>query len=242
MDIINLKQINQLIANENISAYSIEKEAGFSRDRLAKIRRGDIDLDNVSLKSLKQLQSFINKEVINMNTNEIKLNALTVHMNDDYTVSHLTVSNHNLTRYKTPITEEILDYLNDALTKLLTKKASEWLANGDMDTDQDGNFILMEIKEKMYDYLASLDSDLLDIQDHAQQMFDDEVLELTQDYFRSYKENLNVEELAKYVDKCQSTVQCQPSDQSLWVDFWREQYQGEDRDHFECADLTLPTN
>ena len=62
MDIINLKQINQLIANENISAYSIEKEAGFSRDRLAKIRRGDIDLDNVSLKSLKQLQSFINKQ------------------------------------------------------------------------------------------------------------------------------------------------------------------------------------
>lgn len=60
MDIINLKQINQLIANENISAYSIEKEAGFSRDRLAKIRRGDIDLDNVSLKSLKQLQSYVN--------------------------------------------------------------------------------------------------------------------------------------------------------------------------------------
>ncbi|WP_201711181.1 hypothetical protein [Dolosigranulum pigrum] len=60
MDIINLKQINQLIENEYISAYSIEKETGFSRDRLAKIRRGDIDLDNVSLKSLKQLQSYVN--------------------------------------------------------------------------------------------------------------------------------------------------------------------------------------
>ena len=60
MDIINLKQINQLIENEHISAYSIEKETGFSRDRLAKIRRRDIDLDNVSLKSLKQLQSYVN--------------------------------------------------------------------------------------------------------------------------------------------------------------------------------------
>ncbi|QTJ56139.1 hypothetical protein [Dolosigranulum pigrum] len=60
MDIINLKQINHLIENEHISAYSIEKETGFSRDRLAKIRRGDIDLDNVSLKSLKQLQSYVN--------------------------------------------------------------------------------------------------------------------------------------------------------------------------------------
>ena len=60
MDIINLKQINRLIENEHISAYSIEKETGFSRDRLAKIRRGDIDLDNVSLKSLKQLQSYVN--------------------------------------------------------------------------------------------------------------------------------------------------------------------------------------
>lgn len=60
MDIINLKQINQLIENEHISAYSIEKETGFSRDRLAKIRRGDIDLDNVSLKSLKQLKSYVN--------------------------------------------------------------------------------------------------------------------------------------------------------------------------------------
>ena len=60
MDFISIKSIKQLIKNEHISAYSIEKETGFSRDRLAKIRRGDIDLDNVSLKSLKQLQIYVN--------------------------------------------------------------------------------------------------------------------------------------------------------------------------------------
>lgn len=60
MDFISITSIKQLIKSEHISAYSIEKETGFSRDRLAKIRRGDIDLDNVSLKSLKQLQSYVN--------------------------------------------------------------------------------------------------------------------------------------------------------------------------------------
>ena len=60
MKIINIEAIKQLLNDNSISAYSIEKETGFSRDRLAKIRRGDIDLDNVSLKSLKQLQSYVN--------------------------------------------------------------------------------------------------------------------------------------------------------------------------------------
>ena len=62
MKIINIEVIKQLLNDNSISAYSIEKETGFSRDRLAKIRRGDIDLDNVSLKSLKQLQAFINNQ------------------------------------------------------------------------------------------------------------------------------------------------------------------------------------
>lgn len=62
MKIINIEAIKQLLNDNSISAYSIEKESGFSRDTLAKLRRGEKELDNLSLKSLKQLQSFINNQ------------------------------------------------------------------------------------------------------------------------------------------------------------------------------------
>lgn len=56
MNIINLKQIKQLLNDHSIRAYKIGKESGMPRQNISALRRGDIDLDNVSLKSLKQLQ------------------------------------------------------------------------------------------------------------------------------------------------------------------------------------------
>lgn len=65
MKIINIEAIQQLLNDNSISAYSIEKESGFSRDTLAKLRRNETAFDKLSLKSLKslkQLQSFINNQ------------------------------------------------------------------------------------------------------------------------------------------------------------------------------------
>ncbi|MGX7358130.1 MULTISPECIES: helix-turn-helix domain-containing protein [Dolosigranulum] len=62
MKIINIEAIKQLLNDNSISAYSIEKETGFSRHTLAKLRRNETDFDKLSLKSLKQLQSFINNQ------------------------------------------------------------------------------------------------------------------------------------------------------------------------------------
>ena len=60
MKIINIEAIKQLLNDNSISAYSIEKETGFSRHTLAKLRRNETDFDKLSLKSLKQLQSYVN--------------------------------------------------------------------------------------------------------------------------------------------------------------------------------------
>lgn len=62
MKIINIEAIEQLLNDNSISAYKIGKESGMPRQNISALRRGDIDLDNVSLKSLKQLQSFINNQ------------------------------------------------------------------------------------------------------------------------------------------------------------------------------------
>ena len=60
MKIINIEAIKRLLNDNSISAYKIGKESGMPRQNISALRRGDIDLDNVSLKSLKQLQSYVN--------------------------------------------------------------------------------------------------------------------------------------------------------------------------------------
>lgn len=60
MKIINIEAIQQLLNDNSIGAYSIEKETGFSRHTLAKLRRNETEFDKLSLKSLKQLQSYVN--------------------------------------------------------------------------------------------------------------------------------------------------------------------------------------
>lgn len=58
--IINLKQIYDLINNEEISAYQIGEATSVSRQAIAAVRRGDRDLENFQLKTIIELQKFIN--------------------------------------------------------------------------------------------------------------------------------------------------------------------------------------
>lgn len=185
-----------------------------------------------------------------MNTNEIKLNALTIHTNNDYTVSRLTASNRDLIRNETPITSDILDYFNDELVPLLTAKVKEWLDNEEIDMDQDEKYFLIDINDKLHDYLNQVVFDYEDsignkieqVKETAQKELEESVLEICRDYFNEYAENLDDEELEELETEQRFTVHFQPSDRSLWVQFWEDAYIGDDRDQFECADLTLMNN
>ncbi|HFU4227865.1 TPA: hypothetical protein ACGO8V_002330 [Streptococcus suis] len=57
--IISTSQIELLLNNKALPAYSLEKETGVSRDTISKFRRGEISLDNLTLKTLTQLQKWI---------------------------------------------------------------------------------------------------------------------------------------------------------------------------------------
>lgn len=188
-----------------------------------------------------------------MNTHEIKLNALTIHTTNDYTVSHLTASDHNLIRNETPITADILDYFNDELAPLLTAKVNEWIDNKEIDMDQDDEHISMDINDKLHDYLDqavfdfgdSIGDKIEQVKEIAQKELEESVLEMCRDYFNEYAENLDdeeLEELEELETEQRFTVHFQPSDRSLWVQFWEDAYIGDDRDQFECADLTLMNN
>lgn len=57
--IINTTQVEMVLNNKAIPAYSLEAETGVSRDRISKLRRGDIKFENMSLKTIMKIQKWI---------------------------------------------------------------------------------------------------------------------------------------------------------------------------------------
>ena len=60
--IIDVEKIEKLVADETISAYEIESKSGVNRTILTKLRRGEADLDNMTLKNLKKIMEYIDTE------------------------------------------------------------------------------------------------------------------------------------------------------------------------------------
>lgn len=60
--LIDTEKIEKLLADETVSAYEIESKSGVNRTILAKLRRGEADLDNMTLKNLKKLMEYIETE------------------------------------------------------------------------------------------------------------------------------------------------------------------------------------
>lgn len=246
----DLIKIKKLLATE--TGYAISKATGINETTIQRWTSGKTDIENIKFKFAAQLTELYDqiKGETNMNTNEIKLNALTIHTNYDYTVSHLTVSDRNLIRNETPITSDILDYFNDELVPLLTAKVNEWIDNKKIDMDQDDKHILMDIEYQLSDYLDqrvfdfgdSIGDKIEQVREIAQKELEESVLEMCRDYFNEYAENLDDEELEELETEQRFAVHFQPSDRSLWVEFWGDAYIGDDRNHFECADLTLMNN
>lgn len=67
--IIDVKKIEMLLADETISAYEIESKSGVNRTILTKLRRGEADLDNMTLKNLKKIMKYIETEENTLSNN-----------------------------------------------------------------------------------------------------------------------------------------------------------------------------
>ena len=60
--IIDTEKIEKLLADETVSAYEIESKSGVNRTVLTKLRRGEAELDNMTLKNVKKLMEYIERE------------------------------------------------------------------------------------------------------------------------------------------------------------------------------------
>ena len=58
--IINTSQVEMVLSNKAIPAYTLEMETGVSRDTISKFRRGLVQLENIKLKTVIQIQQWIN--------------------------------------------------------------------------------------------------------------------------------------------------------------------------------------
>ena len=70
--IIDVEKIKDLLADETVSAYEIESKSGVNRTVLTKLRRGEADLDNMTLKNLKKLATYIDVEENTMRVEKIE--------------------------------------------------------------------------------------------------------------------------------------------------------------------------
>lgn len=59
--IINTSQVEMVLNNKAIPAYALEAETGVSRDTISKFRRGLVGFENIKLKTLMQIQKWIDE-------------------------------------------------------------------------------------------------------------------------------------------------------------------------------------
>ena len=71
--IINVNKIEKLLADESVSAYGIEKVTSVSRDTISKIRRGQSDLENLSIKNALKLMEYVKMEENTVKVTKIEL-------------------------------------------------------------------------------------------------------------------------------------------------------------------------
>lgn len=84
--IIDVEKIEKLLADESISAYEIESKSGVNRTILTKLRRGEADLDNMTLKNLKKIASYIEMEesIMEITKYELRESSAVVKKEDVY--------------------------------------------------------------------------------------------------------------------------------------------------------------
>lgn len=117
---INVNKIEKLLADENVSAYGIEKVTGVSRDTISKIRRGQSDLENLSIKNALKLMKYVKMEESKMEITKYELRVATAEVKKDEI-------HEGVTQEQNDIMSEIIkefDNLEDAKAALAEYESS----------------------------------------------------------------------------------------------------------------------
>lgn len=57
--IINTTQVEMVLSNKAIPAYTLESETGMSRATISKFRKNEVDFEKISLKNIMAIQKWI---------------------------------------------------------------------------------------------------------------------------------------------------------------------------------------
>lgn len=126
MDIINLKHIKQLL-NSDIASYTIGNDSGVPRQTISSLRRGDTKLENMSLKNIIKLQSYINKGETNMLNiiSNLELKLVATNQNEDITDACMDKLTSDIQQYN----DDIADVDDEMLIDILEEYASSYTDN-----------------------------------------------------------------------------------------------------------------
>lgn len=118
--IIDVEKIEKLLADESISAYEIESKTGVNRTILAKLRRGEADLDNMTLKNLKKIMKYIKMEESKMEITKYELRMATAEVKKEELHEGITQEQNDI---MSEIVKEF-DNLEDAKAALAEYESS----------------------------------------------------------------------------------------------------------------------
>lgn len=125
--IIDVEKIEKLLADENVSAYGIEKVTGVSRDTISKIRRGKSDLENLSIKNALKLMEYVkyDESIVKKEDIELRMSVAEVRKTDIH--EGITQEQNDMS----PTIIKAFDNLEDALDELENYRSNVYdLRNG----------------------------------------------------------------------------------------------------------------
>lgn len=125
--IIDLEKIEKLLADESKSAYGIEKVSGISRDIVSKLRRGDIKMENLTIKNALKLMDYVKYDESIVKKEDIELRMAVAEVKKDEIHEGVTQEQNDMC----PTIIKTFDNLEDALSELKNYQSSVYdLRNG----------------------------------------------------------------------------------------------------------------
>lgn len=118
--IIDLEKIEKLLADESKSAYGIEKVSGISRDIVSKLRRGDIKMENLTIKNASRLMNYVEYDESIIKKEDIELRMAVAEVKKDEIHEGVTQEQTDMC----PTIIKTFSNLEDALAELKNYQSS----------------------------------------------------------------------------------------------------------------------
>ena len=236
--IINLDQIYDLIKNEKISAYQIGEATSVSRQAIAAARRGDRDLENFQLKTIIELQKFINKgentmlNIISTQVNlsqSIDLREISYKMDfDGIRVEHISFDIS-----ENPLTEE----MQDELRERMIAKVNDFIDSTDPD----------EAENQAHDFIYNTLGSFYDLEQEFEKRIIEEMRTTAIRELEDYIEQQDDEAHDNFLVETQfgdqhvfeAGVHYQPNHADMWSNNSRYAYEGGDRDAYSIGEVII---